>query len=229
MLEKHLPVDEARGITKWLGSGGVLSAFPGPDGASGPPVNGDLRPVVETPFRPVAMGEPVAEVLDEEDIAEDDDRDTDDEADYVPDDPTRPENTVRDAEWAETNHAGFSDDMNLDVDNDYGNPDDVDSDANARPLNDQNTGAGKVEPDPDLKECIICSESYGPDRFFNSWMVTSRCTEHEDYACCKRCIKDSIQAALKEGELRRIVCPLCPAPMSREEIEKYSTKEMFTR
>ncbi|KAK2627614.1 hypothetical protein QTJ16_003580 [Diplocarpon rosae] len=80
-----------------------------------------------------------------------------------------------------------------------------------------------------FKECCLCCFFYGPEKFPKSSKITLACNHHYEEFVCLRCIQRYIQAQLLQGDIRRILCPLCPVPLTSDDIKKYGTIEMFTR
>ncbi|PBP22023.1 ring finger protein [Diplocarpon rosae] len=87
-------------------------------------------------------------------------------------------------------------------------------------------------PEPhssNVKECCLCYNFYGPEEFPESSKITVSCNHPYEEFVCLQCIQRYIQALLLEGDIHRMRCPLCPVPLTSDDIKKYSTIEMFTR
>ncbi|EKD19388.1 ring finger protein [Drepanopeziza brunnea f. sp. 'multigermtubi' MB_m1] len=108
----------------------------------------------------------------------------------------------------------------------------AEDDGNLAPSNDSNDADMSDDSEnlfhDNAIECCVCAGDYGPDKFPES-EITSTCEHHSKAMVCLRCIRFSIQTFLAQGNLHLIRCPLCPAMLSKDEIKKYGTKEMFSR
>ncbi len=266
-LENSLSDEEAQGVRDWLRAGGVLSDFPGPATAQGPPINGDeLRPTTNRHDEEPNENEeplddnwvsPVQRNLGRRGPMRGEFRE------FRRPDRRRPflevghhnightpythdPNTIE-PPLAGSNHQSEQipgdEDETFDTDlDDYDSEAYLDMDEEAGPnqangsttgiviTNDHLSSSSCTETLPEnWKECVVCVCGYSPEQFPDSPKITSTCAhDHEDVVCL-RCIRMSIQTALREGDLRRIICPLCPEPLLKEEIKKYGTKEIFSR
>jgi hypothetical protein len=85
--------------------------------------------------------------------------------------------------------------------------------------------AQQSKPDVQEEECSICFESY--NRSKTPYEVTADC-DHE-VTVCMDCVNSSIAAALERGALHQVACPSCPGKLTRRDVEKWATKEVFER
>ncbi|PVH69268.1 hypothetical protein DL98DRAFT_473979 [Cadophora sp. DSE1049] len=89
--------------------------------------------------------------------------------------------------------------------------------------------APKTEIPKGWKECCICVGQYSPDKFPESEKITTTCDHDHEELVCIRCIRDTLQEALGQGEIRRIHCPMCPELFKHEDVKKYGTPEILCR
>ncbi len=81
----------------------------------------------------------------------------------------------------------------------------------------------------EIVECLICAESYVLAEFPPSTQITSTCNHKNDERVCIYCLHQSIETAVTEGQLNLVVCPFCPEKLSRDEVKRYATNEIFAR
>jgi hypothetical protein len=105
----------------------------------------------------------------------------------------------------------------------WANGDDFDSES------DESTSSQSAKAITETVECSICMESYAESYFPTTTKITSNCAHGHDGKVCLSCIRMSISSALKEGALHRIICPLCPEKLSKDEIRQYASPDMMIR
>ncbi|KAI9049723.1 hypothetical protein LZ554_005875 [Drepanopeziza brunnea f. sp. 'monogermtubi'] len=305
-LERNLPGEEAQVLRDWLHNGGVLSDFPGPATAQGPPVNASERrnaQASEDDLEALPV-HPASRVLPAMGRGRDDESGPDGrgsigmedfsegntqrvglgghrlpppEDGFVPPERhlqsrhARPNPPTEPFPYHGYPNAGRSNghrlpppedgfvppERHLDVvprltleaavpesrDADFGNdvrndlllqpPVSAEDDENLAPSNDSDDADMSDDSEDlfrdDAIECRVCIGNYGPDKFPESEKITSTCEHSSKGMVCLRCIRFTIQTFLAQGHLHLIRCPICPAMLSKDEIKKYGTKEMFTR
>ncbi|KAH7357236.1 hypothetical protein BKA65DRAFT_424111 [Rhexocercosporidium sp. MPI-PUGE-AT-0058] len=239
-LENSLPDAEAQPIRDWLREGGSLSDFPGPSAAQGPPINGGQRwnpaenafashnpyglfpggfqaPAVQAggQQQPFGWGTTTQADTDETDEAnapedQDDDSDSDSRGDE--------------------DENGEDDDSEELEDEDSQEEDESDEEQDDEGASSDHNGLGQEREIPEgFTECCICVGQYAADNFPESLKITTTCDHDHEEVVCISCIRNTIQTGLKNGETRRIYCPLCAEYFQAEDIKKYGTAAMISR
>ncbi|KUJ10530.1 uncharacterized protein LY89DRAFT_689742 [Mollisia scopiformis] len=221
-LAKDLDEDETRNIENWLKNGGAFPAptpkVPevGPGGAGTTGATDEVDHDDWPEYNPVDF-ETAQEVSNDAEMTEDEDEDEGEQEEvaeelYDIDDPTR---------QIDDPGEEFSDPSEDDID---------DLDANFGPRLRRHAISGLPKKlSADAIECHICAESYELADFPPSTQITSSCDHKYNERTCVYCLQQTIAGAVSEGQLNRIVCPFCPAPLSREEVKRYATREIFSR
>lgn len=79
-----------------------------------------------------------------------------------------------------------------------------------------------------LIECYICYEPLEPSTFAPI-KITDSCDHLYSKRCCLECLSCVIAAAIEEGDLTLLRCPLCPEMLSYDNVKEYGTEEIFER
>ncbi|KAH7407170.1 hypothetical protein BKA64DRAFT_742850 [Cadophora sp. MPI-SDFR-AT-0126] len=227
-LETSLPDDEAQKIRDWLRGGGVLSEFPGPVAAQGPPIDGSSLLTSAT------FGTPVPFQLDNRrlpsigdlsrpsritsgySISDDDEADSTDKDDDS--------NEDEDVDMKSGREEGAEGEGSIDNQADGTAP----IHAPVGRYHSHNT-ARETEVPEGWKECCICVGQYSSDNFPETEKITTTCDHEHEELVCIRCIRDTLQSALSRGEIRRIHCPVCPELFKQEDVKKYGSPEIISR
>ncbi|CZR69112.1 related to RING finger protein Dorfin [Phialocephala subalpina] len=232
-LAKNLDEDETKNIEHWLLHGGE---FPAPT----PKVSEATEKVLDRTsevdsdeeedwpeYRPEDFeddGEAVRDPMEEDD-------DEDEDHDGVP-------HTSHITGEAESENSGSGSMEGHDGDlSEEGSEQDSEDEPEARPRRPSGrprrrpavAKSSKGKSAAESLECLICAESYLLTEFPPSTEVTSTCNHKNNERTCIYCLQQSIESAVTDGQLNLIVCPFCPEKLSREEIKKYATPEIFAR
>jgi len=98
----------------------------------------------------------------------------------------------------------------------------------------EDEGAGEVSDSvtsvlpSNLIECYICYDSLDPSTFAPI-KITDSCDHLFSDRCCLECLSCIIAAAIEEGGLTFLRCPLCPEMLSYDNVKEYGTEKAFER
>jgi len=92
--------------------------------------------------------------------------------------------------------------------------------------NDLESSSNEPEDDVEKKECPICSEM----RLSSEYAPSSNTNGCEHLVgICMPCMNEMIRYEVRRGNTKKILCPVCPKNLSREDIKTYASRDILAR